>query len=154
VLDEIRPTSDDVLVDFGCGKGRVLLIAAMRGLKRVAGVEFSEELCSIARENIRRLEKKTRLCPVEVVCTDASLYEVQADETIFFFFNPFDSAVMNEVIRNIENSFDHDPRRISIVYINLKAQPISTESGRFRLAKDTELNGLPLQIYELGWELQ
>ena len=38
-----------VFVDFGCGKGRVMLLAARHGFKRVIGVEFSPELCQAAR---------------------------------------------------------------------------------------------------------
>lgn len=154
VLAELKPSADDVLVDFGCGKGRVLLVAAMQGLKRVVGVEFSRELCSIAEENIARLKEKAALCPVDVVCIDAGDYQIRPDETIFFFFNPFDSAVMKEVISNIEDSFEEHPRKISIVYINIESQRISTESGRFRLVTDSHLNGLPFQIYTLGWPPQ
>ena len=153
VLDEIRPSASDVLVDFGCGKGRVLLIAAKYGFKRVVGIEFSKYLCSIARENIRRMQKKTSLCPIEVICNDASLYDVRPDETVFFFFNPFESVVMNKVIRKIEDSFDQHPRRISIVYLAISSQRIGLESGRFKLVRDSHLNGLPFQIYELGWQL-
>jgi SAM-dependent methyltransferase len=154
VLTELKPSAEDVLVDFGCGKGRVLLVAAMQGLKRVTGVEFSPELCAIAEQNIARLQEKVPLCPVEVACIDAGRYQIRPDETIFFFFNPFDAEVMKEVISNIETSFENHPRKISIVYINIESQRISTESGRFKLVTDTHLNGLPLQIYALGWQLQ
>ena len=37
-------------VDFGCGKGRVLLLAAGFGFARITGVEFAKELCDIAKE--------------------------------------------------------------------------------------------------------
>jgi hypothetical protein len=44
-------------VDFGSGKGRVLLIAAERPFREVFGIEFSRELHEIALENISRLPR-------------------------------------------------------------------------------------------------
>lgn len=42
----------ELFIDFGCGKGRVLLVAAMQPVRRVIGVELSSELSVIARRNI------------------------------------------------------------------------------------------------------
>src|SRR5262249_16540884 len=39
-------------VDFGSGKGRALLCAAARPFKRIVGVEWSTDLCAIARRNV------------------------------------------------------------------------------------------------------
>ena len=46
--------SDMVFVDFGSGKGRVVMIAASFPFKAVIGVELSSELHQIAMENVRR----------------------------------------------------------------------------------------------------
>jgi hypothetical protein len=45
VLSALRPPQEGAFVDFGCGKGRVLLLAADYGYRRVTGVEFAKELC-------------------------------------------------------------------------------------------------------------
>jgi SAM-dependent methyltransferase len=45
---------DTSFVDFGCGKGRVLLVAATYPFRRVIGVEFSNDLCETAGENVER----------------------------------------------------------------------------------------------------
>src|SRR6185436_96197 len=39
---------DRVLVDIGCGKGRVLLAASEFGFREARGVEFARELCQAA----------------------------------------------------------------------------------------------------------
>ncbi len=44
--------ANSVLVDLGCGKGRVLLLASHWGFREVRGVEFAQELCEIAKKNI------------------------------------------------------------------------------------------------------
>ena len=59
LLDTIPLPPESVLVDFGCGKGRVLLLAVLRGIKKAVGIEFSPELCAIARDNVRIVEQAT-----------------------------------------------------------------------------------------------
>ncbi len=55
VIAASRPSHDDVFVDFDAGKARVMLVAADFPFKMIAGVEFSESLCEIARRNFGRL---------------------------------------------------------------------------------------------------
>ena len=40
------------IVDFGCGKGRVLVVAAYYGFNKITGIDFAKELCDEARKNI------------------------------------------------------------------------------------------------------
>lgn len=49
-------------VDYGCGKGRVLLMAAEVGFLRVVGIEAAPGLCDICRANIGRFEAPGRTC--------------------------------------------------------------------------------------------
>lgn len=148
ILGFIKFTNDDVLVDFGSGKGRVLLISSMYPLKKVVGVEFSDQLCSIARENVERFKLGRKPCPIEIHCIDAAEYEIKSDETIFFFFNPFDKVVMRSVINNIDISHSKNPRKIRMVFLNLNSQELNSDSKTFRLVTDSKLHGLPFQIYE------
>jgi predicted RNA methylase len=106
-------------VDVGCGKGRVLIVAAEYGFERVVGVEFSEELCEIARSNVTVYARKHGLSTnVEVVHRDAAEYEFRADDNVLFFFNPFDSAVMERVLENVRRSLERHPREITLLYYN------------------------------------
>ncbi len=45
--------SEYVFVDMGCGKGKVVLLAAELPFKRVVGVELSPKLARIAKNNLR-----------------------------------------------------------------------------------------------------
>jgi 16S rRNA G966 N2-methylase RsmD len=148
ILKAVKPTKDDVLVDFGSGKGRVLLISATYPFKKVVGVEFSEELCSIAEKNVEIFKSKEKLCPIEIHCIDAGKYEIKKEETILFFFNPFEKVIMQKVIENIERSYFEHPRKIKIVYFNLKSQDLRDFSKEFKLVLDTNLNGIDFQMYE------
>ena len=50
---KLRIPREKILVDLGSGKGKVLLVAAEYGFKEVWGVEFSKELCHIAKRNFK-----------------------------------------------------------------------------------------------------
>jgi SAM-dependent methyltransferase len=119
LLDTIPLPPDSVLVDFGCGKGRVLLLAVLRGIKKAVGIEFSPELCRIAESNIKIVEKATgsRL-DIEVIEGDATDYEIEDEQNVFFFFNPFDDVILEAVVKNMERSLQRKPREIAIVYYN------------------------------------
>lgn len=112
VLD---PGVEDVLYDIGCGKGRVLCVAARRRLKRVVGIDLFEELCEIARNNAKHLRgKKT---PIDVICEDATKVDY-SDGTIFTMYNPFGESTMRNVMQAIHESIRKNPRSIRIGYYN------------------------------------
>ena len=119
LLDTIPLPPESVLVDFGCGKGRVLLLAVLRGIKKAVGIEFSPELCAIARNNVSIVEQATgsRL-NIAVVEGDVTHYEIEDDQNVFFFFNPFDDVVLEAVVENIQQSLHRTPRQIAIIYYN------------------------------------
>jgi predicted RNA methylase len=119
VMSRLVLPSDSAFVDFGSGKGRVLLMAAAYGFKRITGVEFARELCHIARQNVERYRGKTGIeTDIRIVEADAVDYEIQDDDNCFFMNNPFEAAVMKKVVRNIAASLAKRARRILIVYNN------------------------------------
>jgi len=64
-------------IDFGSGKGRVLLIASQLPFKSVIGVEFSRELCEIANSNIAKIPpSKCAASWVGCVHTDVMEYRL------------------------------------------------------------------------------
>src|SRR5207253_454119 len=50
-MEPVLVGPDDVLIDIGCGMGRVLCVFARMRLKKCIGIEFSEELARIAKRN-------------------------------------------------------------------------------------------------------
>ena len=119
LLETITLPPESVLVDFGCGKGRVLLLAVLRGVKKAVGIEFSPELCRIAENNVKIVEEArgTRL-DITVIEGDVTGYEIEDDQNVFFLFNPFDDVVLGAVVKNIQKSLRRTPREIVIIYYN------------------------------------
>lgn len=114
-IDFIKLKEDDVLVDYGCGSGRVLFAMATQNLKKVIGIEFDESLVNIARKNLYQFKFKNT--PIEIIHMDATTFN-PIEGTIFYLGNPFGEKTLKIVLDNIKISLDKNPRTIKIVYFN------------------------------------
>ncbi|WP_204045388.1 class I SAM-dependent methyltransferase [Acrocarpospora phusangensis] len=114
VLQACDVRFEDVsFVDFGCGKGRVLLVAAEFPFRKVIGVEYAQELAETARSNIRRARPDGRRChDLEVSVQDAAEFLVPPDAGVCYFYEPFSATVAEKVVRNIEESVVRHPRKV------------------------------------------
>lgn len=115
-LGAVAVGPDDVFLDYGCGKGRVLLAAARRPFKRVLGVDISPQLCDVARANLKQ-ERSRRCCgAVEVIATDVTEWEVPDDVTVAFMHNPFRGETFEAAINQLLSSVDRNPRAVHLIY--------------------------------------
>lgn len=96
-------------VDVGCGKGRVLILAAERGFRRIVGVEFARELAEAALRNVRRIG-----CTVEVVWQDAAQYSFPAGSLVVYFYNPFGAGLVSQITARLAASPDY----VILIYEN------------------------------------
>jgi SAM-dependent methyltransferase len=141
------PTSS-VFVDIGCGKGRVVLIASQYGFRKVVGIDFSSRLCAVARNNVELFSKKTNLLsPIEVVDMDVAGYQFRADECVLYMFNPFDSLVMTQVVENIRQSLEHNPRRMWVIYNTPTQHDVLMSAGLFKSVSAYEISGNEFRVY-------
>ncbi len=108
----MKPGTDDVVADLGCGTGRVLFVFNAAGAGTCRGVEFHPELCAQARANARRSGTEQT---VEVVERDVADYRFR-DETIVYLFNPFGPGTLTAVLKNLRASLYEQPRRVRIAY--------------------------------------
>ena len=117
------------LLDFGCGKGRVMVVAAHYGFKSITGIDFSRLLCLEAEANIEKISSIFPHTDFNVICADASNYKIESYQNCFFFFNPFDEVVLLKVVKNILFSLKNFPRKIFVVYINPLHKEIFLSAG-------------------------
>jgi SAM-dependent methyltransferase len=115
-LEAFQVPKEGTLVDLGSGKGKILLLAAQKGFRRVRGIEFSPDLARIAVTNAQRMKGNLGNAEVETLCIDVTTYSFSPDETVFFMFAPFGPDVMRQTMVNLQESLDEHPRRIWIVY--------------------------------------
>lgn len=107
-LDAVAPGPNDVLVDFGCGKGRVLVAARRYPFKSIVGVEIVPELAASARLNVRGDPR----CKIHVC--DARLFEIPDDVTVVYLFNPFSPATQELIGSRLMQSLSLRPRQLRI----------------------------------------
>lgn len=134
-LRGVRVTPEDVFVDFGSGKGRVVIQAARLPFGRVVGVELAPELTEMARANVEAMRPSLACQEVELVTADATEYEVPDDMTIAYLHNPFGGEAFRKVIDNIVRSLDANPRPFRLIYVNPVLAEDVRRTGRFELAR-------------------
>lgn len=109
---------DFVFVDFGSGKGRVLLQASDLPFRRIIGVEFSSELHNIAVSNIGRYKSDSQKCrEIESVCMDFTQFEIPREPLVAFLYNPSSEAITAALANNIAQSLIENPRELWIIYV-------------------------------------
>jgi len=130
VMSALKPPLDGTFVEIGCGKGRVLLLAADYGFQRIIGIEFAKELCSIARDNVARYRRKTGIqSDIRIIEGDAVDYEVQDNDNVFFVNNPFGAALVERLVQNIVQSLAKKGRQVFIIYHNPRWHAVMEQQG-------------------------
>jgi 16S rRNA G966 N2-methylase RsmD len=146
----IRPMtpSDSVLVDFGCGKGRVLFVASEFGIREVRGVEFAHELCEIAVKNSAVYKSKTGVeTQYRIIESDAANYTINREENLFFLYNPFDEVILRKVLCNIAASLEIQPRKIWIIYHNPKYAHVIEQQEDLEPLREFSFWGYDFTVY-------
>jgi len=146
ILRVVKPGSEDVFYDIGCGMGRVLCVAAQKPVRKCVGVELLEPLCQVARRNATRL--RGRKAPIQIIHGDATTADL-SEGTIYFMFNPFGPETLRDTLDNIRCSLAQKPRTVKVVYYNSKHQ--SVLEGLEWLVKLHEFDrfgGHPVTIWE------
>ena len=116
ILPKREVSEGDVFIDFGSGLGRVVYQAARYPFRRVIGVELSQQLNDVAKENISRNLHRLTCENVELVASDVLHYGIPDDVTVAYFANPFTGAIFETVIDRLLDSVDRNPRRLRIIY--------------------------------------
>ncbi len=144
-------TNHQGLVDYGCGMGRVILLAARYPFRQIIGLEYSKMLVDICQDNINRVAKYLKCHDIHVLNQDANEYILSPDITVFFFYNPFTGDTLRTGFRRIEDRLRARPRPIQIIYY----KPVCLEEmiGEFPWLGETDrftdgLAGWPVVLYE------
>jgi len=151
ILDDLREIfrelrlhyEDFIFLDLGSGKGRTLLVASQFPFRRIIGVEFSAELHSIAKKNIRAYKSATQSCTaIESTCCDATAYRMPPENTVLFLFNPFKDPIVFQLLTNLRESLQSHPRQIYILYNNPVGHHLIVESGFLEVVRVTKSYGI------------
>ena len=130
--------SEDVVVDYGCGSGRVGFFLQSQVGCRVIGIDHSPKLLGGAHENLERYDGDGN---IEFVCSKAEDYcPIEANR--FYLFNPFSTRVFRKVLDRIGESVKKNPREILIFfyYSTIEYKLYLPTEPRLELVKSVEFD--------------
>ena len=104
---------DDVVLDYGCGKGRVGFFLSYRAKAKTVGIEYDERIYQSALEN--QQTAVSRIKP-DFLLTRAEEYEVPAEVNRCYFFNPFSAEILQKVMARILESWYENPREVFLFF--------------------------------------
>ena len=125
---------EDVVVDYGCGKGRVgFFLNHVLGCRTI-GLEYDERIFLQAVQNnaaydtarpercverpkggIACDKERAGKTPVTFLCQNAADYEPTSADC-FYFFNPFSVEILRSVLARILDSYYDEPRTMRLFF--------------------------------------
>lgn len=114
ILNALKITPDDAIIDLGSGKGGVLITLAEYPFKKIAGLDISPVVLKVAQDNLAKLG----IANVTLHCGDAGDFSNLDEFNYIYMFNPFPCKVMEEVMVNVSKSLIRSPRDMTILYKN------------------------------------
>ena len=112
----------DVVLDYGCGKGRVDFFLSYRTQAHTIGIEYDEHIYQSAIDNQKDITSKAR---VEFVLARAEAYEVPPEINRCYFFNPFSVEILRKVMARILESYYETPREMFLLFYYPSAEYVS-----------------------------
>lgn len=109
----LQPGPHDSFVDIGCGRGRVLCIAARYPVARVAGVEINATSAAAAKANLARLRGR-RARDWSVTAGSALDYDYDG-ATILYFYNSVQGDLLRQLLERVRVTAG---RPLRFVYVN------------------------------------
>lgn len=103
----------DVLLDYGCGKGRVDFFLSYQTRCKSTGIEYDERIYQNAMENQKNAVSAGR---TTFLMENAESYCVPEDVTRCYFFNPFSVEILQKTFARILDSYYANPREILLFF--------------------------------------
>ncbi len=103
----------DMVLDYGCGKGRVDFFLAYQTKATVIGIEYDERIYGMAMQN---KESAASAGKVTFVMEDAGRFEVPNRVNRIYFLNPFSVEILQKAVARIKASYYQNPREILLFF--------------------------------------
>lgn len=104
---------NDVILDYGCGKGRVGFYLSYRTNAAVIGIEYDARIFRCALDNRKTAPSKVK---ADFVLARAEEYEVPPTVNRCYFFNPFSVEILRKVMARVISSYYGAPREVFLFF--------------------------------------
>ena len=104
---------EDVVLDYGCGKGRVDFFLSHRTKAKTIGIEYDDHIYQSAVNNLKSAVSRIKPC---FVLESAEHYTIPSEVNRCYFFNPFSVEILHKVMARILESYYEDPREILLFF--------------------------------------
>ena len=103
----------DVVLDYGCGKGRVGFFLSRQTNAKTIGIEYDDRIYRQALENQSTVVSGAK---ADFVLTRAEAYAVSPEVSRCYFFNPFSVEILQKVMARILESYYENPRELFLFF--------------------------------------
>jgi Histone methylation protein DOT1 len=137
---EIRPVEEYTFIDFGSGKGRVVLIAAKQRFRMCIGVELNPGLSAVAAENMKLWQESgNALSPMQGLCQSATEFQFPDSPCVIYLYNPFTTTVMTDFLDHIARTFSGRPGELDFLYVNPEFEILLQQHPGFARLWDADI---------------
>ena len=128
IFERVSVAPHDVLVDVGCGEGRVINFWLSRGIKnQIIGIEANPETAHDAARRYRRFRN------VSIVEAHAEKVASGYRRPIFYLFNPFSEKILRDFEQELRGS---DARMVYNNFYSLA--PFENDAWKIEIVRQTE----------------
>ena len=103
----------DMVLDYGCGKGRVDFFLSYREKVKTIGIEYDAHIYELALENLKNVISREK---PQFRLANAESYEVPQGVNRCYFFNPFSVEILQKVMARIIESYYENPREMFLFF--------------------------------------
>jgi SAM-dependent methyltransferase len=133
---------DYTLVDIGCGKGRVLMLASEYAFREIVGVELDPGLVRVARKNLRRWTIRTRARVrggIQIVEGDALAVPLPDGPVALFYFNSFEREMTRMWLARLGEIASARTAPLDLIYIHPEFDALVRRAPGVRSVAEAEI---------------
>ena len=99
VMKKLDITTNDSILDIGCGRGFALSLFHLFPFKTISGIEISETDIDICKHN---LHNTLNVCDIKLILGDILTFNDYNSYNIFYIYNPFSFDMFNKVVSKLK----------------------------------------------------
>ena len=123
-MDGIVAMEKTTFIDFGCGKGRALIVASKFGFQKLVGIELSQHAMDVCRKNLKKLSIPCSFLNESISDINYSTISIRTKNVIIYAYNPTTLSIIAKSCNKLIH--DYPCLEIFLIYSNPQGS-ISTD---------------------------